>query len=188
MYTSQALIPTLIQTKSNRLALNILSVIGGSLLLALLAQVSIPLPFTPVPITGQTFGVALLALCWGSRRAGASFTLYLAEGSVGLPFFAMGKSGLPFGPTGGYLIGMLVASLVVGFLADRGYARSTITAFFCCVVGSLITFACGLTVLSFFLPASAVLGAGLIPFLPGDLIKNTLAAVIASTASRQLTK
>ncbi len=182
---SQAVVPFLINGHQRSLWLNVTAVIGGSLLLALLAQVSFILPFTPVPITGQTFGVAVLALCWGRKRALASFALYLSEGAMGLPFFALGKSGLLLGPTFGYLIGMLLASGVVGHLADKGYARTIKSAFACCLVGSFIIFSCGLLGLSFFVPAKALLVTGFLPFIPGDLIKSFAAASLASTVSKK---
>ncbi|MBI2522193.1 MAG: biotin transporter BioY [Bdellovibrio sp.] len=183
---SQAVIPFLISGHHRRVLLNVLVVIGGSLLLALLAQVSFVLPFTPVPITGQTFGVAVLALGWGRKRALASFALYLSEGALGLPFFALGKSGLIFGPTIGYLLGMFIACGVVGHLADKGYAKTIKSAFACCLVGSCIIFSCGLIGLSFFVPAKALLVTGLLPFIPGDLIKSFAAASVVSTLSRKI--
>ncbi len=183
---SQAVVPFLLQGQQRSILLNVLAVIGGSLLLALLAQVSFMLPFTPVPITGQTFGVAVLALCWGRKRALASFALYLSEGAMGLPFFALGKAGLLVGPTFGYLMGMFIASGVVGHLADQGYAKTIKGAFACCLVGSLTTFTCGLIGLSFFVPAKALLVTGLLPFLPGDFIKNFAAASLSSSVSKKL--
>src|SRR5512139_60068 len=87
-------------------------IVGAVLLLSALAQVEIPLPFTPVPITGQTFGVLLIGAALGSRRAAASLLLYITEGAAGLPFFAGGGSGLRTlsGPTAGYLLGFVIAA------------------------------------------------------------------------------
>lgn len=99
-------------------------VVAGSLLVALLAQVSIPLPFTPVPVTGQTLGVLLVGGALGSRLGAASLALYLGEGAIGLPVFAGGVGGLPVGPTGGYLVGFVLMAYVVGYLAERGWDRS----------------------------------------------------------------
>lgn len=183
--TSQALVPTLLKDH-DQLSIHIFACFAGSMLLALLAQVSIHLPFTPVPITGQTFGVALLALCWGSQRAVGSFAFYLFEGAIGLPVFASGKSGLFLGPTTGYLVGMLITCAVVGFLADRGLAKNMLTAFVCCLIGSSITLICGLIGLSYFISGrDTLLATGLWPFLPGDLIKNLGAALIASTLTQR---
>jgi biotin transport system substrate-specific component len=157
------------------------SPILGAIALAVLAQVRVTLPWTPVPITGQTFGVALMALLFGARVAGPAIALYVIAGALGAPVFSGGLGGLgSLGPTLGYLGGMVVASFVVGALADRGWARRFWTALGAAYVGSAITFACGLAVLSAYLPSEALLGAGLLPFLAGDAIKNTLAAGIAS--------
>jgi biotin transport system substrate-specific component len=180
MNRSQALVPSWIESKDQKVLLNILAIFAGSALLTLLAQIKIILPFTPVPITGQTFGVAFLALSWGSRRAMSSFAVYLLEGFIGLPVFAAVTSSA----TLGYLAGMLIACGVVGTLADRGYAKSVGSAFLCCVVGSICIFSCGLLGLSLYLPAGMLLKAGLLPFLFGDFIKNILAASLAMTLKR----
>lgn len=186
MNHSQALIPSWIESKDQMLSdvqkalLNVSAVIAGSIVLAALARISIVLPFTPVPITGQTFGVALLALSWGSTRAVSAFALYFLEGLVGLPVFAaVGGSA-----TIGYLVGMFFACGVVGYLADRGYAKTIPRAFLCCMVGSVCVFSCGLLGLSFFIPANALLKAGLLPFIPGDLIKSLLAATLSVSIRR----
>lgn len=183
---SQALIPGLLTSRPSSRVTEVSLVVVGSLLLALLAQIVIPLPFTPVPITGQTFGVAVLALLWGSKRAMATFALYIAEGAVGLPFFALGKSGLIPGPTLGYLVGMGVACFVVGKLSDRGFAKRFSTALLACFAGSVCVFTFGLIGLSFFVPGSHLIETGLLPFLPGDLIKSCLAAAIVSQGTRKL--
>jgi biotin transport system substrate-specific component len=184
--TSQALIPLWIESKNENLtagqkaAINVAAVFAGSLLLAALAHLSIVLPFTPVPITGQTFGVALLALSWGSTRAVSSFAVYIFEGLFGLPVFAA----VTGGATLGYLVGMFFACGVVGYLADRGFAKTIPRAFLCCLAGSFCVFSFGLIGLSFFLPASALLKAGLLPFIPGDLIKSLAAAAISVSLRR----
>src|SRR5215216_3274170 len=96
-------------------------IVVGSLLIAALAQIEILLPFTPVPITGQTFGVLLVGAALGSKRGMAALLLYLVEGALGLPFFAGGASGLSIltGATAAYLVGFVVAAYVVGLLAER---------------------------------------------------------------------
>jgi biotin transport system substrate-specific component len=94
-------------------------IVGASLLVALMAQVSVPLPFSPVPITGQTFAVLLVGAALGAKRGSASLLLYLLEGAAGLPVFAGGGAGPAtfLGPTGGYLIGFVAAAWLVGALA-----------------------------------------------------------------------
>jgi biotin transport system substrate-specific component len=165
--------------------LNVLSVLGGVALIALLAQLRIVLPFTPVPVTGQTFGVTLVALLWGRNRAVATLVSYLALGAVGAPIFTAAKSGLAFGPTLGYLVGMLFSSWVVGSLADRGWAKNFWSAWAAAAIGSLFVFTCGTAVLRFFVPADLLFAQGVLPFLPGDLIKNCLASIIVSGVAKK---
>jgi len=185
MYLSRAFVPATINHTHNQVLVSALSVMLGIVMLALLAQVTIVLPWTPVPVTGQTFGVSLLALMWGSRLSLVTFISYLGLGFLGAPIFASGMSGLLIGPTFGYLVGMLLSSWVVGNLSDRGWAESFKTALGACYIGSLITFLCGVGVLSFFIPADKLLMAGVVPFLPGDLIKNTLAATLVRKLPRK---
>lgn len=180
---SQALIPRILTEKNGSWFLELAAGAAGVALMTALAQIAVPLPWTPVPVTGQTLGVALIGLSWGRNRAFAILLTYLLLGALGLPFFAL-KGGFLLGPTFGYLVGMLLASFAVGWLADRGWtARGFWPALGAAYVGSAITFACGLWGLSFFVPADKLLMAGLIPFLPGDLIKNSIAALIASRAA-----
>lgn len=177
--TGNVLIPRLLQKSSARWAVEALALFGGVLLVSALAQVVIRLPWTPVPITGQTFGVTLMALLWGRKRASAVIVSYLGLGFVGLPVLAGGAAGLAFGPTLGYLCGMILSAMVIGELADRGYTKTWVQTMGVCMLGSACVLICGAFVLSFFVPASAVLTAGILPFLPGDFIKNSLAAAIA---------
>ena len=121
---SQALIPQTLIKFENKVIAEIIAFAAGVSLISLLAQVAITLPWTPVPITGQTLGVALVALSWGRQRAISIMLGYLSFGALGLPIFALGKSGLSIGPTLGYLVGMLISSYVVGALSDRGYTTS----------------------------------------------------------------
>lgn len=179
------LIETLSFAKSRALKAA-LTVLLGVIALSALAQISIPLPFTPVPITGQTFGVTLIALFYGRKLGVATVASYLAVGAAGLPVFANWASGLTVGPTMGYLFGMLVSSFIVGTLADRGFTRSFLRAYVASLFGSLFIFGFGLAVLSFFVPKEMLLVSGLIPFIPGDLIKSALAALIASRSDHML--
>ena len=159
---------------------------AGLVFVSLMAQVSIPLPFTPVPITGQTFAVLLVALTFGRTLAFSTLVAYLVAGAAGLPVFAGGRAGFAFGPTLGYLIGMLVGATVVGALADRGWARTKMKLIATCVVYSICVFSCGLLVLSRFVPLESLLAAGLLPFLPGDVIKTLLAVALMTPAHRLL--
>lgn len=181
----QALIPRLIVLKGNSLSQNIMAVVGGIAMLSWLAQISIALPFTPVPITGQTFGVTLLALSLGKKRGLAAVVGYLMLGCMGLPVFALGHSGFG-GPTSGYLIGMLVGSYVMGFLADQGWTKSFSKSLAAAYLGSLFVFGFGALGLSFFIPKQELLVAGVYPFLIGDFLKNTLSAALAANSNKIL--
>lgn len=157
---------------------NVLLVLGASIVTALAAQIAIPLPWSPVPITGQTFAVLLSGAVLGARRAFLAQLLYLAEGSSGLPVFAGGAAGFAklLGPTGGYLMAFPLAAAVTGFLAERGWDRRFLTTFAALLAGSSLIFAFGLAWLSRFVPGPQLLASGLLPFIPGDLIKSALAA------------
>ncbi len=184
MTASSALLPRFIARRDNRVLFDLLTILGAAAALAVLAQIRIPLPFTPVPITGQTFGVLAFALLLGGWRAPAAVATYLTVGYLGAPVFSGGWSGLALGPTSGYLIGMLAAAAVVGYLADRGWAQSFWRALGACAIGTAIIFAFGLIVLARFAPEAGLLAAGFYPFLPGALAKGLAAAAIANQASR----
>lgn len=156
----------------------------GALFVALLAQVRIPLPFTPVPITGQTLGVLLAAAALGSRRGTASLALYLAGGLAGLPFFTGGGSGLAYlsGTTGGYLVGFLAAAALVGWLAERGWTRNWYQTAALFTLGSVVIYLFGAAYLATFVGLRPALSAGVLPFLPGDAIKAFLAAALLPAA------
>lgn len=156
-------------------------VVSGALLVAVLAQIEIPLPFTPVPITGQTFGVLLVGAVLGSKRGAASLAFYLVMGVIGLPFFAGGAHGLSIltGATGGYLIGFVLAAYSIGLLAERGLERSARTSLIPFLIGTLIIYSCGITWLAVVLGSfSKAIAAGLIPFLIGDAIKLIAASLV----------
>jgi biotin transport system substrate-specific component len=157
---------------------DVLTVVVASLFVAVCAQVEFRLPFSPVPISGATLGVLYAGALLGSRRGSAAVLLYLLEGAAGLPVFSGGAAGfLRFlGPTGGYLLGYPLGAFAVGLLAERGWDRSPLRAFATMLVASLPIFALGLIGLSRFVPAKALLSAGLWPFVPGDLIKAAASA------------
>ncbi len=154
-------------------------IVGASVVTALAAQVAVPVPWSPVPITGQTFAVTLTGAVLGARRGFLAQLLYLAQGALGLPVFAAGAAGIAVfaGPTAGYLLAFPLAAAVTGALAQRGWDRRFVTMLPAMLLGSVPVFALGLAGLARFLPADALLAAGLLPFLPGDLIKSTLAAL-----------
>jgi biotin transport system substrate-specific component len=155
-------------------------VVAFSLFVALAAQIVIPLPWTPVPVTAQTFAVLLTGALLGSRLGALALVAYLAEGSVGLPFFSGGAGGahyLFFSPTAGYLFAFPVAAFVTGYLAERGWDRRLLTAALAMALGSLVILAGGwawLTLL--FRSAAEAFVAGVAPFVVGDIIKIALAS------------
>ncbi|HLO32601.1 MAG TPA: biotin transporter BioY, partial [Anaerolineales bacterium] len=157
----------------------------GALFVAALAQIEIPLPFTPVPITGQTFGVLLVGAALGSKRGAASLASYLAMGMFGLPFFAGGAHGLDIviGATGGYLVGFILAAYVIGLLAERGLERSVRTSIILFLVGTLMIYVCGVSWLAMVLGGlGKAIAAGLLPFLIGDAIKLIAASLVLPVA------
>jgi biotin transport system substrate-specific component len=156
-------------------------VVAFSLLVALAAQVVIPLPFTPVPLTGQTFAVLLAGALLGPRLGALAMLAYLAEGAAGLPFFRGGAGGVGhfYGPTAGYLLAFPLAAFVTGHLAERGWDRRFLTAAAAMALGSLVILAGGwawLTLL--FRTAAEAFRLGVAPFLLGDVVKIALAAAL----------
>lgn len=156
------------------MVINSLLVVGASLVTALSAQIVILLPFTPVPITGQTAAVLLSGGLLGARLGFASQLLYLFAGAIGLPFFADGAGGysILLGPTAGYLVGFPIASFIVGYLVNKGWNKSILKTWLTMVIAETTIFLPGLLVLSLFIPTSDIIGKGLLPFLPGALIKD----------------
>ncbi len=152
-------------------------VLAGSLFVALCAQFAIPLPFSPVPVTGQTLAVLTVGVLLGSRRGSLALLTYLAEGALGLPVLAGGAAGLSrlTGPTGGYLIGFVAAAFLVGWLAEQGWDRRFESTLLAMVLGNVVIYACGLPWLGRFVGVEQVFTLGLWPFLPGDLGKILLA-------------
>ncbi|KAA3648467.1 MAG: biotin transporter BioY [Chloroflexi bacterium] len=181
----EALVPNLTRrlTQPSWLT-NIVLVVLGSVFIALLAQVSVQLGFTPVPITGQTLGVLLLGAAFGARRAAASVLLYLAEGALGAPVFAGGTGGVAVlaGPTAGYLAGFVVAAFVVGYLAEHGFDRRWLPALFAFFVGDVIIFIVGVAWLTVLFGFQTALSGGLLPFIPGEVVKIALAAILLPSA------
>ncbi|MEW2545269.1 biotin transporter BioY [Streptomyces sp. NPDC047002] len=151
-------------------------VAGGAVLTGLAAQLSVPVPGSPVPVTGQTFAALLVGTALGARRGFLSLALYTVLGMAGLPWFSGGTSGAG-GASFGYVLGMLAASAVVGALARRGGDRSVLRTAGTMAVGSAVVYAIGVPylALSAGMSAGAAIAAGLVPFLVGDALKAALA-------------
>ena len=161
-------------------------VLGGAGLTGLAAQISVPVHGSPVPVTGQTFGVLLVGAVLGARRGAASMALYLLAGFVGVPWFAAGTAGSIHLATLGYLVGFILAGALVGALAERGADRSPWRTALTMVLGNLVVYACGVPylALSAHLSAASALHYGLTVFLLGDALKVLLAAGLLPGAWR----
>jgi len=155
-------------------------IIGGSLLVALCARVRILLPFSPVPVTGQTFAVLIIGTLFGAGRGSLSVLLYIMMGAAGLRVFALGGGfAVLFGLTGGYLVGFVAAAYITGLLAERGWDRRIGTTLLAMVFGNIAIYAFGLLWLCCLMGVNkTVLMVGLYPFIVGDLLKISLAAVL----------
>jgi len=153
----------------------------GAVLIFATAKVSIPVPGSPVPITGQTFGVLLVGGALGFRRGLASIALYVLIGLIGLPFFAEGKGGVQviLGATGGYIVGFLVAGSLVGRLAELGWDRRIVGALGAMAIGNVVIYLIGVPWLMAVahMDLAAGIKNGLTPFILGDAIKLILAAI-----------
>lgn len=176
-------------------ALDVLRVAAANILLILCAHVAIPLPFTPVPVTGQTFGVLLVAVLLGSRRGMLTCVLYLLEGMAGLPVFQpLGAPG-PLrlaGPTAGYLLAYPPAAFVTGWLVERITAHRfsrfvTVQLTGALISGEAIIFAagCAWLALGMRLGWNSAIYAGALPFIPGEIIK--IALILAVVRGVELT-
>jgi len=165
---------------------DILVVVGASLVTAAAARIVLPLPWSPVPLTGQTFAVLLTGAALGARRGLLAQALYLVEGAMGLPFFAGGLGGplVLAGPTGGFLLAFPLAAAVTGLCAERGWDRRFGSTLAAMLLGSAVILVSGLALLSRFVPADRLLAAGLLPFVPGDVVKAVAAALALPAAWR----
>lgn len=163
----------------------------GAILIALTARITIVMPDNPVPITGQTFGVLVVAGALGGRRGMFATMLYVGIGVMGLPAFAEGRGGIAviasfdeaqiaLAPTGGYLVGFVIASGVVGWLSERGWDRRLRTGIASMAIGNTLIYAIGLPwlAISTGFTVSETLAKGLVPFAVGDLIKLALAGAL----------
>ena len=152
--------------------------VAGVTLLALSARLIIPLPFTPVPVTGQTCGVLLLAAAYGARRGLATVALYILAGVAGLPVFAA----IPGVASYGYIAGFALAAIVVGWLAEHGWDRTLPRSLVAMLAGEVAILLCGMVWLARFVGWGNVIALGLTPFLAGDVLKLLAAALLLPAA------
>ncbi|MEU0129718.1 MULTISPECIES: biotin transporter BioY [unclassified Streptomyces] len=173
---SGAVLADLLPAARHRYAVDTALVVGGAALTGIAAQIAVPVPGSPVPVTGQTFAALLIGTALGARRGFLSLALYTLVGMAGMPWFSEGSSGAG-GASFGYVLGMLLAATVVGGLARRGGDRSVLRTAGTMAVGSLIIYAVGVPylALSTGMSLGAAVAAGLVPFLIGDGLKAALA-------------
>lgn len=158
---------------------DVVSIIGGSLLICLCARVRFFLPANPVPVTGQTFAVLMIGALLGARRGCVCVLAYIMEGVVGLPVFAAGVgSAVLRGFTGGYIVGFIPAAYIVGLLAEKGWDRRIGTTVVAMALGNIVIYAFGVVWLSCLPSVNNVLLKGIYPFIVGDLLKILLAAIL----------
>jgi biotin transport system substrate-specific component len=173
-----------------------LFVVGGIGFIALLAQISIPVPGSPVPVTGQTLAVLLIGTTYGARLGFITFASYLLAGIAGAPIFAHSATSANHGiarltgATGGYLVGMLVASLLLGYLADRKADQKFKTSFPALLLGDVVIFAFGLTWLhaSLDMTWTATFKAGFTPFILGEALKIAITATSLPLVWRRISR
>ncbi|UZJ31372.1 biotin transporter BioY [Streptomyces endophytica] len=158
-------------------------VAGGAVLTGLAAQIALPVPGSPVPVTGQTFAALLVGTALGARRGLLSLALYALAGMAGMPWFADGTSGFA-SPTFGYIVGMLLASGLVGALARRGGDRGALRTAATMAAGTAVIYALGVPylALSTGMSLGKAVAVGLVPFLFGDALKAALAMGALPTA------
>lgn len=168
---------------------NLALILGGAAFVGVTAQIVIPLPFTPVPLTLQTFAVLLVGAALGTWRGVAAMVVYAAAGSAGVPWFSAGSSGAG-GASYGYILGFIVAAGVVGRLAERGATLTPLRTAGLMVVGNLVIYSIGVTYLKFAIdaPWSTALALGVVPFLLGDALKIALAAGLLPGTWRLLSR
>ncbi|MFJ4186050.1 biotin transporter BioY [Kitasatospora sp. NPDC089509] len=176
----RAVLADLLPTASTRLgaqARDLALVVGGAALTGVAAQLSVNVPGSPVPVTGQTFAALLVGTALGARRGVASMALYLLAGMAGLPWFAEGTSGWAM-PSFGYVLGFVLAAALTGALARRGADRTPVPTAVTMVLGSLAIYAVGVPYLALTLhvPLARAAELGLYPYLVGDALKAAFAA------------
>ena len=159
---------------------DVVTVVSAAALTTAAAQIALPVPGSPVPVTGQTLAVLLTAAALGPMRGALGQLLYVIAAFAGLPVLAQHSGGAHavFGATGGYLLGFVVAAVVVGRLAKGGWSRTPVRVFASYTVGSVVIYVIGATVLArvFKQDVTWALQKGVVPFLVGDVLKALLAA------------
>ena len=185
-------IPSALLTRiiRGRAALDVLLVIGATAIIAIAAQIAIPIPYSPVPLTMQPLAVLLVGVTLGSARGAAAAALYLLEGFSGLPVFAQGHGGPLWlaGPTAGYLFSYPFAAFIAGWFSQRGWGSTTLRAVFGMLIALAVIYLGGWSWLSALTGAKAAWIAGVRPFILADIVKVAVGASLLPQLQRLITK
>jgi biotin transport system substrate-specific component len=173
-----------------RATANILLVVAASALIAIAAQIAIPIPFSPVPLTMQPLAVIFLGAALGSTRGAAAAALYLLQGFSGLPVFAQGAGGAAWliGPTAGYLLSYPLAAWVAGFVSERGWGHSVVRSITGMLLALTVIYLGGWSWLAALIGPAAAFAAGVVPFVLADIVKVALGAALLPKAEAILRK
>lgn len=169
--------------KSFSLTYDFAVIIAGSLFLALMAQISLPLWFTPIRLSLQSFAVLMIGSLLGSKRGALAVLTYLAEGACGFPVFAGGFGGIAYlaGPSGGYLIGFVLATYLIGWLLEKGWKKDYSLTLTALCIGTVLILSLGSLWLSYFVGFEKALIMGTYPFLIGESLKVMAAGILISS-------
>lgn len=183
MTVPQAIAQNLVR---GRAAANVLLVVGATLFIALAAQIAIPLPFTPVPMTMQPFAVILVGAALGANRGAATAMLYLLEGFGGLPVFAQGHGGPMWAvaPTAGFLFSYPLAAWVAGRFSELNWGATTVRAIAGMLAALAVIYAGGWSWLATLTSPGAAFAAGVTPFVAADIVKVAIGAALLPSAQR----
>jgi biotin transport system substrate-specific component len=191
MTNANATIPSILSDRiRGRAALNMLLIAGASVFIAIAAQIAVPIPGSPVPLTMQPLAVLLVGVVLGSWRGAAAATLYLMEGLGGLPVFAQGHGGAFWliGPTAGYLLSYPFAAFVAGWVSERGFGSTVLRAIAGMLAALAVIYAGGWSWLAALSGTKAAFAMGIAPFLIADAIKVALGAALLPRAQRAIAK
>jgi biotin transport system substrate-specific component len=185
---SATTIPTVLSERvaRGRVLTNTLLVVAGSAIIAIAAQIAIPIPFTPVPLTMQPLAVLVVGIVLGSRRGAAAAVLYLLEGLSGLPVFAQGHGGPLWliGPTAGYLYSYPLAAFIAGWFSERGWGNHIARALCGMLIALAVIYAGGWLWLAFIAGPRGAFAMGIMPFVVADVVKIAIAAALLPYAQR----
>ena len=190
MTKTQTIPSAMLSLVRGRAAVDVLLVVGASVLIALAAQIAIPLPFTPVPLTMQPLAVLFVGIALGASRGAAAATLYLLEGLGGLPVFAQGHGGAIWlvGPTAGYLYSYPAAAWLAGWFSERGFGSSIVRSVAGMLAALALIYVGGWAWLAALTSPRAAYAAGVAPFLLADVVKIALGAALLPYAQKLVAK